>query len=98
MTNTVWSGVGRPPAPPPRLLDVASAGSDRSPLFAWVGLQVERPELVHADDHGGVLRPGRHTAIGDGVQLEDPVLLRFELGIAGLLERLDHLKRHALLS
>lgn len=36
--------------------------------------------------------------VSDRVQLEDPVLLQFEVRVVRSLERLDHLKRHALLT
>jgi hypothetical protein len=35
-------------------------------------------------------------AVSDGVQLQDPVLLRLEVRVVRLLPRLDHLKRDAL--
>jgi hypothetical protein len=57
---------------------------------------VERPELVPADDHGGVARGG--LPIGDLVELEDSVLLRLEVRVVAHLERLDHLKRDAFLA
>ena len=46
----------------------------------------------------GSPRFGFSFAVGDVVELEDPVLLRFEVGVVARLERLDHLKGHALLS
>ena len=98
MPDPVRAGVGRPPTTTPRLIDVAFAGSDRRPLLARMGLQVERSELVHAEHHRRIPWPRFGTAVGDRVELEDPVLLRFEVGVVGLLEGLDHLKRHALLA
>ena len=70
----------------------------RPPLRAGMGLQVERPELIDADHHGRIARPGLGLAVGDVVQLEDPVLLDFEVGVVGLRPRLHRLKRHALLA
>jgi hypothetical protein len=63
-----------------------------------VGLEIERPELVHADHDRRIplLRP--RGSIRDGVELKDPVLLGLEVRVVGLLPGLDHLKRHALLS
>jgi hypothetical protein len=40
-------------------------------------LQVQRSELVHAEHHRRITRPSLSLAVGDGVELEDPVLLRF---------------------
>jgi hypothetical protein len=61
-------------------------------------LQVEWSELVDADDHRWIIVTRLDVAIRDRVQLEDPVLLGFEVGIVGLFEGLDHVKRHALLT
>jgi hypothetical protein len=46
-----------------------------------MGLQVERFELVEADDHTGVIRHQLDLAIRNGVQLEHPVLLGLEVGV-----------------
>ncbi len=88
MADTVRAGVGRPTTPTPRRLDITFAGSDRGLLLARMRLQVERPELIHADDHCRIARPRHGFAIGDRVELEDPVLLRLEVRVVRLLERL----------
>ena len=98
VAHTVRPVVGRPPAATPRLIDIAWPGRDRCPLAAGMRLQVQWPELVDADDHRRIIIARLHMAIRDRVELEDPVLLRFEVRIVGLFERLDHLKRHALLT
>ena len=72
--------------------------ADGRPLAAGVRLQVERPELVDADHHRRIIVTRFDLAVGDVVQLEDPVLLDFEVGVVGLLPRLHRLKRHALLT
>ena len=64
----------------------------RCPLLARPGQQVERPELVHADDDGRVTFLRFCLAIGDLVELEHPVLLGLEVGVLRLLVGLDHLK------
>jgi hypothetical protein len=50
-----------------------------------MGLEVERPELIHADDHLGVA--GLHVvgAVHEPVQVQDAVLFGFEVGVGGLL-------------
>ena len=77
---------------------VAYSGSGRCPLLARVRLQIERPELVDTDHHRRIGCTRLGGAVGDCVELEDPVLLRFEVRVVGLLPGLDHLKRHALLT
>jgi len=94
----VRPGVGGSPAATAGWALAAASGSDRGPLLARVGLEVEGAELVEADHDSGVRFPRLGGAIGDGVQLEDPVLLGLEVRIVALLPGLDHLKRHALLS
>lgn len=41
------------------------------PLAAGVRHQVERPELVHAEDHFGLAVHGYDLAVGDRVELLD---------------------------
>jgi hypothetical protein len=59
------------------------AGTDRGwcPLAAWVWLQVEGPELVHADHHGGITLAGGLLAVSDPVELQDTVLLGLIVGV-----------------
>ncbi len=63
-----------------------------------MGLEVEGAELVVADDDVGVAGLGLGIPIGDVVELEDPVLLDFEIGVVGLLPGLDGLKGDTLLA
>jgi len=63
-----------------------------------MGLQVERPELVHADDHLRITIQDVIGAIHQPIQVQDPILLGLEGRVAGLLPGLDHLKGHALLA
>jgi hypothetical protein len=92
--NPVRAGIGRPPpATRPRVASTAAR-----PLPARVGLEVERAELVHADDYVRVSIQNVVGAVHQPVQVQDPVLLGFEIGIVALLPGLDHLKGHALLA
>jgi hypothetical protein len=90
----MWASVGGPASPPG--LD-ASATSGR-PVTAGMGLEVERPELIHADDHVGVAGRDVVGAIHEPVQVQNAVLLGFEVGVGGLLPGLQALKGHALLA
>ncbi len=63
-----------------------------------MGLEVERPELVDADDHGGIAWARLPTPVGDLVELEDAVLLGLEVGVVAQLPGLEALKGHALLA
>jgi hypothetical protein len=63
-----------------------------------MGLQVERAELVHADDDLRITIQDVVGAIHQPIQVQDPVLLGLEGWVAGLLPGLDHLKGHALLA
>jgi hypothetical protein len=94
----VRPGERRPSSTSSRGIRIAFAVPDRSPLFAGMELQIERPELVHAKHHCRVARAGRGLAVGDVVELEHPVLLGFEVGIVTHFEGLDGLKRDAFLA
>ena len=76
VAHAMWPGVGDP-APTPGL--DASATSGR-PVAAGMGLEVERPELVDADDHVGVAGLDVVSAIHEPVQVQNAVLLGFEVG------------------
>jgi hypothetical protein len=60
-----------------------------------VGLEVERAELVQAYDHISVAGLGVLDAVHQGVQVQDPVLLRLIVRGAGPLPGLQALKGHA---
>jgi hypothetical protein len=47
----------------------------RGPLSAGVGLEVEWPELVQAEDDFGFALLGYDLAVGDRVEVHDPGLL-----------------------
>ena len=88
VTDTVGSAERCPPASPPGLIiaTLGGLGSGRCPLPSATGQQVERPELVHAHHHRGVPHPGLGLALGDVVELQDPVLFGFEVGVGGLFQ------------
>ena len=91
------SDVRRAPSTAARRSRVALAGRDRRPLPAGMWLEVERPELVHADHHRRIALPA-WLAIGDGVELEHPVLLGLEVRVVAHLPGLQALKGDALLA
>jgi hypothetical protein len=63
-----------------------------------MGLEVERAELVHADDHVRIAGLDVGGAVHQPVQVQDPVLLRFEVRISRLLPGLQALKGDTLLA
>jgi len=50
------------------------------PEVPGVGLEVERSDLVMAHDDVGIARGRLGLAVGEVVELENPVLLRLEAG------------------
>ena len=99
VTHPLGPRVGGPAAPAPRSPGALFTRDDpRRPLLARPWQQVERPELVHADDDARIALCRFRLAVGDVVELEHPVLLGLEVRIVGLLVGLDHLKRDALLA
>ncbi len=68
------------------------------PLPYGVGREVERAELVDADDDRGITRPGLPLAVGDVVELEDAFFLVSKWGVVAHLSGLEAFKGHALLS
>jgi hypothetical protein len=67
-------------------------------LPARARLQVQRPELIDAEDHLRVAALRGHLAVGDRVQLLDPRLLRRVARVPGSLPGLYPLKGDALLA
>jgi len=63
-----------------------------------VGHQVERPELVHTEDHLGLAGLGCHLVVGDGIEVLDPCLLGRVVRVAGGLPGLQALKGDAFLA
>src|SRR5581483_568573 len=90
--------VGGPPAAPGRPLRVGVLAAHGGPLLAGMGLEIEWAELIDADHHGRVAPLRFPLPIGDGVELEDAVLLGLEIGIVGFLPGLHGLKADALLA
>ena len=88
------AGVGRPPPAPRR----QPTTGGKSPLPARVRLEVERPELIDADDHLWVAGLDVDGAIHQAVQVQDAVLLGLVVRVGRLLPGLQALKRHALLA
>lgn len=68
------------------------------PLPAGVGHQVERPELVHAEDDFGLAVLRYDLAVGDRVEVFDAGLLGRVVGVAGGLPGLQALKGDAFLA
>jgi hypothetical protein len=99
VTDAVGSGVGGSAPPAPGLCWGSIVSDDpRCPLLARPGQEVQRAELVHADDDGGLALLRFCLAIGNLIELEHPVLLGLEVGVAALLPGLDHLKGDTLLA
>jgi len=74
--DPVRAGVGRPPAGPRFPGGVLVAAAAFGPLPPGVGLKVERPELVHAEDDFGLAFLGYDLTVGDRVEM-------FDLGLLG---------------
>jgi len=85
VAHLVRAGVGRPSPATPRLSGIPLAYIGRCLLLARMRLQVQRSELVDADDHRRIIDTNLGGAVGGGVELEDPVLLRFEVRVVRLL-------------
>jgi hypothetical protein len=68
------------------------------PLAAGMGQQVERTELVQAEDDLGFAGLGQHLAVGDGVEVLDVGLLDRVIGILRGLPGLQALKGDAFLA
>jgi hypothetical protein len=60
-------------------------------------LEVERSELVIAHDDVGIARGRLGLSVGEVAELENPVLLRLEVGVIRLLPGLQRLKGDTLL-
>jgi hypothetical protein len=62
-----------------------TAASTSRPLPTWMWLQVERAELIHADDHLRVAGFDVVGAVHQPIQVQDPVLLVTARRLVGLL-------------
>jgi len=71
---------------------------ERHSRFVMLWLQVERPELVQADDHVRLVAARRCEPVRDRVQLEDPVLLLLEGGVVRAFPAPHGLKADAFLA
>lgn len=67
--HPVRAVVGRPPSVPSRRCLLPAAGSRRRPLVPRMGHQVQRPELIEADDDFRVVRAGFARTLSDLVNL-----------------------------
>ncbi|MGW5366253.1 hypothetical protein [Actinopolymorpha pittospori] len=63
-----------------------------------MGLEVQRAELVHAEDDLGLAVLGYDLTVGDGVEVLDSGLLRGVVGVVGGLPGLHALKGDAFLA
>jgi len=68
------------------------------PLPSGVGYQIERSELVHAEDDFGLFPFGYDLAVGNRVEVFDAGLLGRVVGITGGLPGLQALKGDAFLA
>lgn len=92
------SVVGRPAPSAWVTVGVLVPAAAVGPLPPGVGDQVERPELVHAEDDFGLALLGYDLAVGDCVKVLDAGLLGRVVGVAGGFPGLQALKRDALLA
>jgi len=87
--HALGAGVGGAQPAPWRAAGFFALAADRRPVPAGPWLKVERPEFVHADHHPRAARPWGHVAVGDGVQVLDPGLLRLVVRVFGGLPGLN---------
>src|SRR6266704_3184584 len=79
------AGVGGAQPAPRRAAGFLALAADRGPLPAGPWLEAEWPEFIDADHHLRVARAWGHVAVGDGVQVLDPGILRRVLRVFGRL-------------
>jgi hypothetical protein len=87
--DPVGAGVGRPSAGPRFAVGVLVPAAAFGLLPAGVRLEVERAELVHAEDDLGLAFLGYDLAVGDRVGMLDAGLLGRVVGVAGGLPGLQ---------
>ncbi|MDX3667057.1 hypothetical protein PV733_18940 [Streptomyces europaeiscabiei] len=73
--DPVRAGVGRPTTRPGFAIGILVPAATFGPLPTGAGLQIERPELVHAEDDFRLAVLGYDLAVGDRVEMLDPGLL-----------------------
>jgi hypothetical protein len=83
MPDPVRASVGRPPSGPRFAVGVLVPSAAFGPVPPGVGLEVERAELVDAEDDFGLAVLGCDLAVGDRVQVLDAGLLGGVVRIAG---------------
>ncbi len=91
VAHPVCADIGGP-ARPARGRARSTADVALGPMAPRMRLEVERPELVAADDDAGIARPCLDLSVGQVIELEDALLLQLEVGVAGFLPGLDGLK------
>src|SRR5690606_5260872 len=96
MPNPLGAGVCGPPPRPPPMRTAVAPPTAIGPLPARMRLNVQRPELVNAEDHLRLARVWYHLTIGDRVQMLQPGLLHRVVRIPGGLPGLYPLKRDVL--
>jgi hypothetical protein len=80
MPDPGGAGVGGAHPPPWCAPGFFALAADRGPLPARMGLEVQRPEFIDAEDHFRVAGLWAHLAAGDRVQMLDPGLFAADLG------------------
>jgi hypothetical protein len=98
MPDPGGAGVGGAHPPPWCAPGFFALAADRGPLPARMGLEVQRPEFIDAEDHFRVAGLWAHLAAGDRVQMLDPGLLRRIRGVLGGFPGFQALKGGALLA
>jgi hypothetical protein len=81
--DPVRASVGRPAPRARPAIGVLVPAAEFGPLPALVRLEVERPELVHAEDGFGLAFFGDDLTVGDRVQVLNACLLDRVVRIAG---------------
>jgi len=87
------AGICRAPAAPRLTAWFFVLAADRGPLPPRVRLEVERPELVHAEDDLWLGALGDDLAVGDGVQVLDPGLLDRIVRVFWMLSKFSDVER-----
>lgn len=97
VSNPVRPGVGGTASSPAGRVLVSTDGYDRGPLLAGVGLEIERSELVEAQDDRRITWSWLGRAVSEGVELEDVRTHRTPLTmpktVRSVMPRLDAMSR-----
>jgi hypothetical protein len=92
------TGIGGAQPGPRRAARFFFLAANRRPLPAWPGLQVQRPELVHAEDDLRLTGIRGDLTVGNRVQVLDPGLLGRVVRVLAGLPGFQPLKGDALLA